>query len=102
MVLYYYLSCKSVINHCSRRNSHILPGKIRWLTYHGSKRQELYGNMASYDIVLTTYDTLRFDFINKGPLFEQEWARVILDEGIYSSASVFIVQAMQKTLIKCL
>lgn len=100
MVLCYYLSYKRVINHCPRRNSHILPGKIRLLTYHGSKRQELYGNVASYDIVLTTYDTLRLDFINKGLVFEQEWARVILDEGIYSSAPAFILQAMQQMLIK--
>ena len=97
-----YTSYKRAINLCTPRDSHILPGKIRWLTYHGPKRQEVSGNIASYDIVLTTYDTLRFDFINKGPIFEQEWARVILDEGIYSSAPDFVLEAMQQTLIKCL
>jgi SNF2 family DNA or RNA helicase len=85
MLVFYYASYKRVIN-LSLLNSHILPGEIRWLTYHGSKRQEASGNMASYDIVLTTYDTLRSDFICESPLFEQMWARVILDEGICSSA----------------
>jgi SNF2 family DNA or RNA helicase len=57
--------------------------------------------MASYDIVLTTYDALRFDFISKGPVFEQDWARVILDEGIYSSLLISYCKQCMQTLIKC-
>lgn len=51
------------------------------MIYHGPNRQETACNLAEYDIVLTTYDTLRPEETRKGPLFENEWARVILDEG---------------------
>ncbi|KAL4963434.1 SNF2 family N-terminal domain-containing protein [Aspergillus stella-maris] len=59
---------------------HIHPGKVRWTIYHGSNRQETACSLGQYDIVLTTYDTLRPEETTKGPLFENEWARVILDE----------------------
>jgi SNF2-related domain len=88
------LRIRGVINLCPPRDSHILPGKIRYLTYHGSKRQEVSGNMHSYDIVLTTYETLRSSFIGESPVFEEEWARVILDEGICSSAPDPVLHTM--------
>lgn len=59
---------------------HIRPGKIRWMVYHGPKRRAA-ANMASHDIVLTTYDTLQSEWSRQGPLVEQEWERIILDEG---------------------
>ncbi|KAB8270460.1 SNF2 family N-terminal domain-containing protein [Aspergillus minisclerotigenes] len=61
-------------------SNHILPERIRWLTYYGPNRQEDSGEMGQFDIVLTTYDTLRSEEIRKGPLFKNKWARVILDE----------------------
>ncbi|RWA06867.1 hypothetical protein EKO27_g8230 [Xylaria grammica] len=39
--------------------THIKPGKIRWTTYHGPNRQQVGLNIDLYDVVLTTYDTLR-------------------------------------------
>ncbi|KAH8704110.1 SNF2 family N-terminal domain-containing protein [Talaromyces proteolyticus] len=61
-------------------SNHIHPEKIRWITYYGSNRQETASDISLYDIVITTYDTLRSEEIRKGPLFANEWARVILDE----------------------
>lgn len=64
------------------------------MTYHGSKRQKVPDNMGSYDIVLTTYDTLRFDLIGEAPVLGQEWARVILDEGICTYVSNTVLHMM--------
>ncbi|KAH8887853.1 hypothetical protein GQ53DRAFT_784087 [Thozetella sp. PMI_491] len=58
---------------------HVKPGKLRWLTYHGPKRNQL-GDLSSYDVVLTTYSTVMFDRTNNGPLFDRDWARIMLDE----------------------
>ncbi|KAI1120285.1 SNF2 family N-terminal domain-containing protein [Nemania abortiva] len=60
--------------------THIQKGQVRFIVYHGqSGRQELHKS-ASYDIVLTTYDTLRSDCDKGGPLSNEKWARVVLDE----------------------
>lgn len=67
------------------RGSHIQPRKLRWLTYHGAKRHEVVNDMGFQDVVLTTYETLRSDRTKQGPLFLQEWERIILDEGTISS-----------------
>jgi SWI/SNF-related matrix-associated actin-dependent regulator of chromatin subfamily A3 len=63
-----------------------MPEAVRYITYHGSKRYEVVQNLDDYDVVLTTYDTLRSDQAKGdqakgGPLFEKEWTRIILDEG---------------------
>ncbi|KAJ4221035.1 hypothetical protein NW759_007103 [Fusarium solani] len=60
--------------------THIRPNKIRWITYHGSRRHEVWDDVDSYDIVLTTYDTIRSDRAKSSPLFEKDWARIVLDE----------------------
>ncbi|KAF5532217.1 SNF2 family domain-containing protein [Fusarium mexicanum] len=60
--------------------THIYADKIRWLTYHGFKRHEAWTEIESQDIVLTTYETLRSDRAKESPLFEHDWARVVLDE----------------------
>jgi len=72
------------------RDSHIQPQKLRWLTYHGVKRHEVGSDMGFKDVVLTTYETLRSDRTKQGPLFQQEWERIILDEGIaYPKSLIF-------------
>ncbi|PNP78626.1 hypothetical protein FNYG_07972 [Fusarium nygamai] len=60
--------------------NHIIPGQIRVAVYHGTGRQTLAKQFRNNDIVLTTYQTLRSDWANKGPLFTEQWFRVVLDE----------------------
>ncbi|KAE8378972.1 SNF2 family N-terminal domain-containing protein [Aspergillus bertholletiae] len=69
-----------LFTHSQTNPSHIHPEKIRWLTYYGPNHQETAGQIGLYDIVLTTYDTLKLEKTSKGPLFRNKWARVILDE----------------------
>ncbi|KAI0402242.1 hypothetical protein F4802DRAFT_577066 [Xylaria palmicola] len=59
---------------------HIRPADIRSFLYHGPDRQDLANRMHEFDVVLTTYDTLRSDWKVHGPLYHFTWARVILDE----------------------
>jgi len=53
------------------------PGLTK-VEYHGADRNTI--TIDRYDIVLTSYGTLRTDFINQGRIFRQKWYRVILDE----------------------
>jgi SNF2 family DNA or RNA helicase len=62
-------------------NRHIRATDIRSFLYHGPDRQNLANGMEEFDVVLTTYDTLRSDWKVHGPLYNFNWARVILDEG---------------------
>ncbi|KAG5811253.1 hypothetical protein H9Q74_013656 [Fusarium xylarioides] len=64
--------------------SHIIPGQIRVAVYHGTGRQTLAKQFRNNDIVLTTYRTLRSEWTKKGPLFTNQWFRVVLDEGQHS------------------
>ena len=59
---------------------HIQEGKVSLLVYHGQGREQDLHSGASYDVVLTTYDTLRSERDRDGPLFKEKWARVVLDE----------------------
>jgi hypothetical protein len=64
-------------------NTHLLPGTVRFVIYHGSHRDRLAESLLNHDLVLTTYDTLRTDWESDGmnsPLFSTKWARVVLDE----------------------
>jgi SNF2 family DNA or RNA helicase len=49
--------------------------------YHGSSREQFATQLHEYDVVLTTYDTLRSDWENEGALLSVKWLRVVLDEG---------------------
>ncbi|KAG5793440.1 hypothetical protein H9Q69_007517 [Fusarium xylarioides] len=46
----------------------------------GKDRQSLAEQFRNYNIVLTTYQTLRSEWTKKGPLFTEKWFRVVLDE----------------------
>ncbi|KAK2764390.1 hypothetical protein FQN54_009084 [Arachnomyces sp. PD_36] len=49
----------------------------------GNPIQIVLVQLLNHDIVLTTYDTLRYDWLGRaedGPLYSEEWARVVLDE----------------------
>ncbi|KAF4452090.1 hypothetical protein F53441_5022 [Fusarium austroafricanum] len=86
--------------------THIHADKVRWLTYHGLKRHEVLGNIDAQDIVLTTYETLRSDRAKESPLFEHDWARVVLDEAHKirnSSSQIFgVVSRIQTQSRWCL
>ncbi|KAK1622708.1 SNF2 family N-terminal domain-containing protein [Colletotrichum phormii] len=60
--------------------THIKPGKIRSLVFLGPTRHQFIDSLPKLDVVLTTYDTLRSDWMSNGPLYNFTWARVILDE----------------------
>ncbi|KAI4153121.1 MAG: hypothetical protein LQ340_002495 [Diploschistes diacapsis] len=59
---------------------HIFSGQIESCVYHGSSREGLAARFQDYDIVLTTYETLRSEWENSGPLLSNKWLRIILDE----------------------
>ncbi|KAH6845633.1 SNF2 family N-terminal domain-containing protein [Chaetomium sp. MPI-CAGE-AT-0009] len=59
---------------------HVKTGCIKTQVHHRSHRQLLSRAWRDVDVVLTTYDTLRSEKDYEGPLFEMDWARVILDE----------------------
>ena len=52
--------------------------KLTKVEYHGNDRNTI--TVDRYDIVLTSYGTMRSDFLNQGRLFRSRWHRVILDE----------------------
>ncbi|KAI1352030.1 SNF2 family N-terminal domain-containing protein [Xylaria sp. FL0043] len=60
--------------------THIREGQISLIIYHGQGRQKEFQKSMNYDIVLTTYETLRSDWEKKGPLFSANWDRIVLDE----------------------
>ncbi|RAL06528.1 DEAD/DEAH box helicase [Aspergillus homomorphus CBS 101889] len=59
---------------------HICPKRVKWVTYHGSDRHQQHSRLDAYDVVLTTYETLRAEEGKRDSLLEHEWERVILDE----------------------
>ncbi|KAK8037813.1 hypothetical protein PG991_001159 [Apiospora marii] len=63
-------------------NRHIHNGRVRLLLYHGASRSQHRGTFGEFDIILTTYDTLRSECTLKGPLYSHPWLRLALDEGI--------------------
>lgn len=65
-------------------SSHIHQEKIKTAVYLGSERQRLRSELQSADIIFTTYETMRRDWAQSGPLFTRSWYRVVLDEGMYS------------------
>lgn len=61
---------------------HIQPGQVRYLEYHGLKRREAQQALSQHhDIVITTYETLRQDWLAGGGLYNERWYRLVLDEG---------------------
>jgi SNF2 family DNA or RNA helicase len=63
---------------------HIYEGQIRVEIYHGSGRENRANQFRDADIIITTYETLRFEWAaSKGTslLYSWKWLRVVLDEG---------------------
>ncbi|PVI01811.1 hypothetical protein DM02DRAFT_671025 [Periconia macrospinosa] len=61
-------------------DQHIHVGQLRTAVYHGSNRDLVVKRFDELDLVLTTYETLRSEFEVKGPLYEKQWHRIVLDE----------------------
>ncbi|KAK1830452.1 SNF2 family N-terminal domain-containing protein [Podospora conica] len=59
---------------------HIHKGQVKTGIYHGTKRRQVASQLQQFDAVITTYETLRSDWEASGPLFQQKWLRVVLDE----------------------
>ncbi|KAI9695044.1 MAG: hypothetical protein M1822_000661 [Bathelium mastoideum] len=59
---------------------HIFADQVRVLVYHGSARQSMLPALKHYDVVLTTYETLRMEWVTQGALYSGKWSRLTLDE----------------------
>ncbi|KAL6697594.1 SNF2 family N-terminal domain-containing protein [Trichoderma pleuroticola] len=72
---------KSTIHNWQQQcESHIHPGRIKTAIYLGSGRKNLRDGLLNSDVILTTYETMRRDWEEGGPLFSVQWHRVVLDE----------------------
>ncbi|KAL4809143.1 SNF2 family N-terminal domain-containing protein [Aspergillus unguis] len=61
--------------------THIRSGQVRYLVYHGTKREGAKQPFnRHYDIVITTYETLHHDSKADNKLRGEKWYRVVLDE----------------------
>ncbi|PWY73214.1 hypothetical protein BO94DRAFT_578409 [Aspergillus sclerotioniger CBS 115572] len=74
---------------------HLNPGTIKWHVHHGAKRKPV-SNLKDYDIVLTTYETMRSEQLQgqtaqRGSvLHDMEWHRIVLDEVYpFDTTSIF-------------
>ena len=73
---------------------HIRSGQIRYLVYHGPNRQRVQQAFGRhYDIVFTTYETLQRDAEAGNRLQDENWFRVVLDEG---SVKFSVMQALMR------
>ncbi|QYT04363.1 hypothetical protein H0G86_011272 [Trichoderma simmonsii] len=72
---------KSTIHNWQQQcESHIHPGRVKTAIYLGSGRKTLRARLLNSDVILTTYETMRRDWEEGGPLFSVQWYRVVLDE----------------------
>ncbi|KAL3478348.1 hypothetical protein BJX99DRAFT_245653 [Aspergillus californicus] len=61
--------------------SHIKASQVRYMVYHGTQRRKSKDGLSQeYDIVITTYETIRQDWLAKGGLHDETWHRLVLDE----------------------
>ncbi|KAH8150923.1 uncharacterized protein LAJ45_05105 [Morchella importuna] len=67
--------------------THIKPGAVSFYTYHGAQKDISIEKLMDFDIVLTTYATIRAEVFSKqvnqyrrSPLKEIKWFRMVLDE----------------------
>ncbi|KAI1355080.1 hypothetical protein F5Y01DRAFT_327926 [Xylaria sp. FL0043] len=59
---------------------HIHCGQVNSLVYHGPGKHRFSSRFDRFDIVFTTYETLRSEHILEGPLYSHRWLRIVLDE----------------------
>ncbi|KAF5241931.1 hypothetical protein FANTH_8891 [Fusarium anthophilum] len=76
-------TCRTTLVVAPNSSKHIVPEQIRVVLFHGPMREQLSKSLMEYDVVLTTYGTLQYEWKSKredSPIFTEIWARVILDE----------------------
>lgn len=92
----YYSKCTLIVTPLSTLSNwedqikkHLKRGSIKWATYHGPARAKLRDSFRNYDVVFTTYETLKMDSKLDGrhgtrqmddSLQSIPWRRVVLDE----------------------
>lgn len=77
---------------------------MKFLLYHGTEREQEVSNILQYDIIITTYDTLKAECptISKnksqrtGLLHSIDWCRVVLDEGRFAILSSFAYNLLKR------
>ncbi|PYH80229.1 hypothetical protein BO82DRAFT_433433 [Aspergillus uvarum CBS 121591] len=61
--------------------THIKYNRLRYFIYHGANRGKVKPSLVrEYDIVITTYETIRQDWRTKDGLSTETWYRIVLDE----------------------
>jgi SNF2 family DNA or RNA helicase len=63
--------------------THLAPGALKYYIYYGTKRTRDIEELAQYDLVITTYQTLQSEYSGKKtgqPISSSHWFRVVLDE----------------------
>ncbi|KAF3009102.1 hypothetical protein E8E14_009575 [Neopestalotiopsis sp. 37M] len=76
---------------------HLHPEYLKETLYYGSTRNNMRSNLIDYDVIMTTYETLRSEYKTKGPLFSHRWLRVVLDEGKISISPGLFSVAFRRT-----
>lgn len=77
---------------------HFKPGSIKYAIYHGNDKGSVASNLLNYDIIITTYDTLSAERIDKpkrcngreSVLQSCKWFRIVLDEGMLKAMKIFM------------
>ena len=65
---------------------HLKPGAMRFIVHHGSQRRKSANLLSSFDVVLTTYETVRAEHLQllgggRSAFHTISWHRIVLDEG---------------------
>ena len=64
---------------------HLYPNTLTWQRYHGPKRHDNISHLLTHDVVITTYETVAFEWQNTRqiikPLFSTTWRRIVINEG---------------------
>ncbi len=68
-------------DHCS----HFSLGALTFVCFHGQNRPRDAEALKSVGLVLTTYATLAADSAGQRTLYQMEWYRIVLDEGMHFS-----------------
>ncbi|KAH6873890.1 SNF2 family N-terminal domain-containing protein [Thelonectria olida] len=82
----------------SEIETHISPGALNAISFHGQNRARHTAFLASADLVLTTYATIAAEQRGRDILHQVEWYRIVLDEAHWIRNST----SMQFRAVSCL